>query len=125
MLHDVFPELLDGAPAPAHPRVWEVSRFAVDDAHTQGRYGFSTVPQEMLRAVVRFCAAQGIEALVGVTSAAFARMLGGIGFEVQVLGRPRRIGRVQSLAFRLPIDARTAAAVCGATTETATFARAA
>ncbi|MBD8526676.1 acyl-homoserine-lactone synthase [Pseudomarimonas arenosa] len=105
MLRDVFPSLLDGAPIPAGERLWEVSRFAVDS--TTGNspgFGFGQVPIEMLRSLFGYAAAEGVEALIGVTSAGFARLLRGLGLRFDVLGRPRRIGDVLSLAFHLPID---------------------
>ena len=39
MLRDVFPQLLDGGPAPAHPDIWEGSRFAVDCAASASAAG--------------------------------------------------------------------------------------
>lgn len=114
MLRDVFPQLLDGAPAPAHEKVWEISRFAIDKEHAGGGCGFSGLPAEMLRAMLRFGVACGLEAIVGVTSVAIERMLLSLGFKVERLGRPQRIGNVTSLAFRLPLDAEVQMAVCGA-----------
>ncbi|WP_052107966.1 acyl-homoserine-lactone synthase [Aerolutibacter daejeonensis] len=111
MLRDVFPDLLDGAPVPASDEEWEVSRFAVAEAHTQGGVGFSALPAAMVAESLRFGAERDLSALVGVTSAAFARMLMQLGLQVDVLGTPRRIGRVMSLAFRLPLHARNLAAV--------------
>ena len=111
MLRDVFPGLLDGAPVPASAEEWEVSRFAVAEAHTQGGAGFSELPAAMVAESLRFGAERDLRALVGVTSAAFARMLGQLGLQVDVLGTPRRIGRVMSLAFRLPLHASNLAAV--------------
>lgn len=113
MLRDVFPMLLDGAPAPAHEREWEISRFAVDINHTGNRYGFSDLPADMLRAMLRFGVEQGLDAIVGVTSAAVERMLRQLGFTVERLGAVRRIGKVMSVAFRLPLDEATQRAVCG------------
>jgi acyl homoserine lactone synthase len=113
MLRDVFAALVDAAPMPSDPRVWEISRFAVADDHTDGGYGFSAVPTAMLQAVVRFAARRQLRALVGVTSAPVERMLRRLGFRVERLGAPRRIGTVMSLAFRLPIDAAIERAVCG------------
>jgi acyl homoserine lactone synthase len=113
MLRDVFPQLLDGAPAPADARTWEISRFAVAAGHCGSGCGFSDLPAEMLRAMLRFGVAQGLESIVGVTSAAIERMLRGLGFTVERLGRPRRIGNVMSLAFRLRLDESTQQAVCG------------
>ncbi|MEO5560840.1 MAG: acyl-homoserine-lactone synthase, partial [Dokdonella sp.] len=57
---------------------------------------------------------QGLDAIVGVTSAAVERMLRKLGFTVERLGRPQRIGNVMSVAFRLPLDESTQQAVCGA-----------
>ncbi|SDD82756.1 acyl-homoserine-lactone synthase [Aquimonas voraii] len=105
MLRDVFPELLDGAPAPAAPDVLEVSRFAVAENCTEAGIGFSAVPAAMVAAVLQDSAARGASAVVGVTSAAFERMLLGLGIELRRLGRARRIGRVVSLAFELPLTA--------------------
>jgi N-acyl-L-homoserine lactone synthetase len=59
----------------------------------------------MVAAALELGASQGARALVGVTSAAFERMLLGMGLVLRRLGRPRRIGRVTSLAFELPLDA--------------------
>jgi acyl homoserine lactone synthase len=67
----------------------------------------------MLRAMLRFGVAQGLESIVGVTSAAVERMLWRLGFTVERLGRARRIGKVMSLAFRLRLDESTQRAVCG------------
>lgn len=104
MLRDIFPFLVDGDAPPAVESVWEVSRFAVAEDCTQGGYGFSEIPAALVAAAVRFAAANRAEALVGVTSMAFERMLSKMGLRVLRLGEPRRIGRVMSLAFHLPID---------------------
>lgn len=104
MLREVFPFLVEDAAPPAGERIWEISRFAVDETCTAGTYGFSDVPARMIGAAMSFAAAQELDALVGVTSAAIERMLLRLGLQVQRLGRPRRIGRVMSLAFRVAID---------------------
>lgn len=107
MLRDVFPQLADDLGIPADADVWEVSRFAVASDLQDGAagYGFSTTPALMVAHLLRFCADRDIRALVGVTSAPFERMLLKLGLEIARLGRPRRIGRVMSLAFELPLDA--------------------
>lgn len=114
MLRDIFPELLDGAPAPAAADLVEVSRFAVSDLCTRGGVGFSELPARMVSAVLQDSALRGARAVVGVTSAAFERMLLGLGLEVHRLGRARRIGRVMSLAFELPLHAANLRAVADA-----------
>jgi len=117
MLRDIFPQLLDGAPAPASERTWEISRFAIDKDYAGASCGFSELPADMLRAMLNFAARRGFESIVGVTSVAIERMLVSLGFKVERLGRPQRIGNVNSLAFRLPIDKETQAAVCGSSVE--------
>jgi acyl homoserine lactone synthase len=104
MLRDVFPGLVDEGSIPAHETIWEVSRFAVSGTHGEGGYGFSQLPAAMVAEVLRFAAMQGLQSIVGVTSAPFERMLHRLGLRVERLGKPRRIGRVMSLAFCLPVD---------------------
>ncbi len=103
MLRDIFPDLLDGAPAPAGASIWEVSRFALCDEHAQGGFGFSGISSSIIAEVFRFIATQDAESLVGVTSAPFERMMRHMGLHVERLGKPRRIGKVMSLAFRMPV----------------------
>lgn len=103
MLRDIFPFLLDGAPPPTSPTVWEVSRFAISSACAGDGFGFGDVPAAMLAEMFRFAGGHGIEDLVGVTSAPIERMLRHMGLQVERLGAARRIGKVMSLAFRMPV----------------------
>ncbi len=103
MLRDIFPGLLDGAPAPASASIWEVSRFALCDEGAQGGFGFSEISSLIIAEVFRFIATQGAESLVGVTSAPFERMMRHMGLQVERLGAARRIGNVMSLAFSMPV----------------------
>ena len=104
MLRDIFPFLLDGAPAPSSSAVWEISRFAINSACAGDGFGFGHVPAAMLAEMFRFAGAHGIEDLVGVTSTPVERMLRHLGLRVERLGLARKIGRVMSLAFRMPIE---------------------
>ena len=103
MLRDIFPILLDGAPAPAAASIWEVSRFAISERCASDGFGFGDVPAAMLGDMFRFAGAHGIDALVGVTSAPIERMLRHLGLRIERLGAARRIGRVMSLAFHMPV----------------------
>jgi acyl homoserine lactone synthase len=103
MLRDIFPFLLDGAPPPASALAWEVSRFAISHHCAGDGFGFGEVPETMLSDMFRFASAQGVDDLVGVTSAPVERMLRHMGLHVERLGEARRIGRVMSLAFRMPV----------------------
>ena len=103
MLRDIFPFLLDGAVPPSSSAIWEVSRFAVSSACAGDGFGFGDVPATMLAEMFRFAGAHGIEDLVGVTSAPVERMLRHMGLRVERLGMARKIGKVMSLAFRMPV----------------------
>ncbi len=104
MLRDIFPFLLDGIPPPTSPDIWEVSRFAISGDCAGDGFGFGDVPSAMLTEMFRFAGAHSIADLVGVTSAPIERMLRHMGLRVERLGTPRRIGKVMSLAFRMPVE---------------------
>lgn len=113
MLRDVFPGLL-GAHAPPHdPHTWEISRFAVDASYTDGAFGFSELPARMLRELVLYAGSNHIDTVAGVTSTAVERMLRRLGFQVDRYAEPQRIGRVMSVAFRLPMTVEMQRRVCG------------
>jgi acyl homoserine lactone synthase len=103
MLRDIFPNLLDGATAPAGQGIWEVSRFAISPACAGDGFGFGRTPSSMLADMFRFAGAHGVDTLVGVTSAPIERMLRHLGLRVERLGEARRIGHVMSLAFRMSV----------------------
>jgi acyl homoserine lactone synthase len=103
MLRDIFPFLLDGKAAPAAAGVWEVSRFAISQRCAGDGFGFGEVPASMLADMFRFADANGVHEIVGVTSAPVERMLRHLGLRVQRLGESRRIGKVMSLAFSMPV----------------------
>lgn len=103
MLRDIFPFLLDGETPPAAAGVWEVSRFAISQRCAGDGFGFGQVPASMLADMFRFADAQGVHELVGVTSAPIERMLRHLGLTVHRLGESRRIGKVMSLAFSMPV----------------------
>ena len=115
MLRDTFPVLLGGEAAPADARVWELSRFAMQPAAPgdarQAHFGGATFA--MMRAVVDHALCHGIDAYVTVTSVALERMLLRAGIPLRRFGdgRARRLGRVLSVACRIPIDAACVAAV--------------
>jgi acyl homoserine lactone synthase len=104
MLRDIFPFLLDGAKPPSSSAVWDVSRFAVSGECAGDGFGFGAVPAGMLIEMFRFAGTHGIEDLVGVTSAPVERMLRHLGLRVERMGVARRIGKVMSLAFRMPVE---------------------
>lgn len=49
MLRDIFPSLLDGAPAPAAASTWEISRFAISTQCAGDGFGFGDLPPRCWR----------------------------------------------------------------------------
>ena len=108
MLEDVFPQLLHGAPAPHHPRVWESNRFVCDKrAAKRGGFGFNHAARELFRATAQYAVERGIEAYVMVLSAGVVRLTRNSGLVVHTYGPPTRVGDVLSLGCRIDIDAHT------------------
>jgi len=118
MLRDVFPELLQGAPAPSAADVWELSRFAVASDRLAGagdagnhQLGFGELSVALMTAAWHFAQANGIARYVTVTTAPIERMLKKQGLSVHRLGPPLRIGMVLTLACVIEVDSITAKAL--------------
>jgi acyl homoserine lactone synthase len=102
MLRDVFPALLDGMPAPHHPRTWEGSRLSVDCEYA-GRAGLaalSRVTSRIFCAVVEFCVANGYDEVVTVYDARIGRLLPRLGCRPNWRSRQIRIGNTVTMAGR-------------------------
>ncbi len=112
MLKDTFPELLYGHPAPADPKIWELSRFAVDAEGPQG-FGFSGLSLDALREIVTFGDKMGIEHYVTVTTSSIERMMRRAGFAVTRYGPPIRIGVENAVALDFDIGTQTHEALFG------------
>ena len=110
MLKDSFPQLLHGQQAPAHPRIWELSRFAVESDCREG-FGFSQITMESIRAIINHGHRVGIEQYVTVTTTAIERLLGRAGVVTRRFGAPCRIGVEQAVALCVDVAA-TYAALC-------------
>lgn len=112
MLKDTFPELLYGQPAPEDPKIWELSRFAVDADGPQG-FGFSGLSLDALREIVTFGDRMGIEHYVTVTTSSIERMMRRAGFAVTRYGPPIRIGVENAVALDFDIGVQTHEALFG------------
>ena len=115
MLRDTFPELLRGECAPCATDVWELSRFASESSGSGdlAQTCVSPVTFAMFHAMVAHADRHGIREYVTVTSVALERLLTRQGMPVERFGDGRavRIGRVLSVACRLPINAQMRRAV--------------
>ncbi|MDA0703372.1 MAG: GNAT family N-acetyltransferase [Proteobacteria bacterium] len=100
MLRDVFPELLDGHPAPIAEDIWEISRFAVSprDAGYSSLGALHRITTEMLVAPLLFCQQIGVRRVVAATDLRFERILKRAGLPVGRYGTPRRIGNVTAVS---------------------------
>ena len=103
MLKDSFPELLHGKSAPEDPKIWELSRFAIE---TEGRqnFGFSEVAMESIGEIIAYGHKMGIEQYVTVTTTAIERLLRRAGVVVSRFGPPIRIGVENTVALYVDIE---------------------
>jgi acyl homoserine lactone synthase len=116
MMADVsaFDPLLHGARAPRAPKVWEISRFAVDtDADQRGAFGFNQVARALVTATTQFAVDNGIEQYVIVVSTAIERLLRNLGLVLHRYGPAVRIGKVSTVACRIDVDAHTRHVILG------------
>lgn len=118
MLKDTFPELLYGQAAPEDPKIWELSRFAIEADGPQG-FGFSGISLDALREIVMFGDRMGITSYVTVTTASIERMMKRAGFAVTRFGPPMRIGVENAVALNFDIGQQTHDALFGKMLEAA------
>jgi len=115
MLKDTFPQLLRGEVAPRSESIWELSRFAVMPAAGSDRrqVNMSGVTFSMMQRVFDFGLEHGIESYVTVTSVALERLLRKVGVPLRRFGdgRAQRIGKVLSVACRIPVNEQARLAV--------------
>ena len=104
MLKDSFAELLHGQQAPAHARIWELSRFAIE---TDGnpRFGFSEITMESIGEVISYGYHAGIDQYVTVTTTAIERLLRRAGVVTSRFGSPLTIGVEKAVALYVDIGA--------------------
>lgn len=110
MLKDSFPELLHGQPAPEHPRIWELSRFAIE---TEGRhsFGFSELAMESIEKIIAYGHRMGVEHYVTVTTTAIERLLRRAGVVTSRFGPPMQIGVEKAVALYVDIE-KTYESIC-------------
>lgn len=113
MLKDTFPELLHGKQAPEHEQVWELSRFAIENASDGSRFGFAENAMNAMREVVRFADENGIRQYVTVTTTAIERLLRHAGIEMSRFGPPVRIGIEEAVALEIHLGQKTHVALFG------------
>lgn len=107
MVADVFPSLLPGGQLNGHAAMIESSRFCVDTTLGEGR-GAGSVHEAtltMFAGIIEWCVANGFTEIVTVTDLRFERILARVGWPLQRLGEPKKIGVTMAVAGILPADA--------------------
>ncbi len=105
MIEKVFPELLDGAPAPHAADVWEMSRFAFEsDTAADSGWGFCGQVLDLVRGAVDFAKQRGITRYLLVTTISIERLMLLQGLHCYRIGTPKHIGGIASIALALEID---------------------
>lgn len=106
MVADVFPSLLPSGRLNAHSAMIESSRFCVDTTLGEGR-GDGSVHEAtltMFAGIIEWCLASGFTEIVTVTDLRFERILARVGWPLQRLGEPKKIGVTMAVAGILPAD---------------------
>jgi acyl homoserine lactone synthase len=106
MLKDTFPQLLDGQPAPVHPKVWECSRFSVETPKGCGDSlaAINAITGELFHGMVEFCMAEGVNEIVTVYDLRVARILPRVGCRPRRTTSIQRVGITKALAGWFPIN---------------------
>ncbi len=106
MVADIFPSLLPGGRLSGHAAMIESSRFCVDTALAEGR-GSASVHEAtltMFAGIIEWCVANGYTEIVTVTDLRLERILARVGWRLQRLGEPKKIGVTMAVAGTLPAD---------------------
>jgi acyl homoserine lactone synthase len=100
MLRDVFPILLDGAPAPTSAMIWESSRFALDlhPDTPKSSHGLATATFELFAGMIEFGLSRQLTEIVTVTDARMERILRRAGWPLRRIGRPHALDNTLAVA---------------------------
>ena len=101
MLRDVFPQLLEEGEVVESSTIWEISRICAIAAEGQperGKNGVSYVLGELVTGIAEVALLAGLTQIVAVFDARIYRVLKAAGCELEIIGRPQRIGDVMAFA---------------------------
>lgn len=108
MLKDSFAALLHGQAAPSDPRIWELSRFAIE-TKCKDSFGFSALTMESIAEIIRHARHSGIEQYLTVTTLAIERLLRRAGVVTRRFGPALTIGVETAVALYVDVRATGAA----------------
>jgi acyl homoserine lactone synthase len=106
MLESVFYELLDGESPIKSPLIWESTRFCVtpDAASERSENRLNRTTGELLAGIVEVGMKAGLVSVVSVYDAIMKRVLERAGCPAEIIGSPKRIGKVTAYAGLFAID---------------------
>lgn len=107
MVTDVFPSLLPSEGLNAHSFMIESSRFCVDTTLQAGRGSVHEATLTMFAGIIEWCLVNGTTEIVTVTDLRFERILARVGWPLQRLAEPKKIGVTVAVAGILPANAET------------------
>jgi len=92
-LVSIFPELLNGAPAPCDPTIWELSRFTAVNLSRPTKTSLAQFPKStaaiLMHAAMTCAAEYGARRLVTVTAIGMVRLIRILGIHSHRMGPPR------------------------------------
>ena len=105
LLGEVFPQLLNGAPVPARPEVWELSRFAAMDLDRPepgplGQFS-SPVAIDLLETALDCAASRGADDVLAVSHIGVERLLRKAGFSARRIGEPIHVDGAPIMAYSI------------------------
>lgn len=105
MLPDIFSTLMDGEPVPRSARIWECSRFAVDDHDgATSEQQIHRITSELFCGLIEYCLEVGIDEVITVYDLRVARLLPRIGCKPVWHTAIKRVGVTAALAGRFLIN---------------------
>lgn len=114
LLDEVFPDLMNGLPAPHSVDVWELSRFSTTPAGqpaTLSREEAKNRLRALLAAAVKVVTARGAMRLILVTALGSERILRNLGVNAHRVGPPRLADGKPILAMWIELDDQTCRAL--------------
>ena len=104
MLKDTFPTLAGDREAPRSPRIWEASRFAVEQQRRCGGRPLSAVTATLFASMVEFGLDKGLTSFVAVVDVRMERILRIAGWPLQRFTAPQAVGITPAVAGFLDIS---------------------
>jgi acyl homoserine lactone synthase len=106
MLRDTFPALLDGRSAPASPKIWESSRFALDAVPNPSKAagGLARATYELFAGMIEFGLSRRLTDIATVTDIRMERILRRAGWPLVRIGQPRMLDATLAVAGYLKVS---------------------